>query len=96
MKRARLRNVYLKKRTEGTKTAYNYQQNICVNLFRKSKRSYFKNLNVKLVRDNKKNLEKLFPIKSNLKRESHLLKIKISSQAIKKLLKPSTNSLTTL
>ena len=25
MKRARLRNVYLKKRTEATKAAYNYQ-----------------------------------------------------------------------
>ena len=35
MKRARLRNVYLKKRTEATKAAYNYQQNICVSLLRK-------------------------------------------------------------
>ena len=99
MKRARLRNVYLKKRTEATKAAYNYQRNICVSLLRKSKRSYFENLNVKLVRDNKKFWKKLrpfFPIKSNLKRESHLLKMKISFQTIKKLLKPSTNSLVTL
>ena len=98
MKIARLRHVYLKKRTEATKAAYNYQRNICVSLLRKSKRSYFENLNVKFVRDNK-NLEKrapFFPIKSNLKRESHLLKMKISFQTIKKLLKPSTNSLVTL
>ena len=44
MKRARLRNVYLKKRTEATKAAYNYQRNICVSLLRKSKKSYFENL----------------------------------------------------
>ena len=29
-KKARLGNVYLKKRTEATKAAYNCQQNICV------------------------------------------------------------------
>ena len=99
MKRTRLRNAYVKKRTEATKAAYNYQRNICVSLLRKSKRSYFENLNVKLVRDNKKFWKKLrpfFPIKSNLKRESHLLKIKISFQAIEKLLKPSMNSSVTL
>ena len=44
----------LKKRTEATKAAYNHQQNICVSLLRKSKRFYFENFNVKLVRDNKK------------------------------------------
>ena len=53
MKRARLKNVYLKKQTEGTKAAYNYQRNTSVSLLRKSKWSYFENLNVKLVRDNK-------------------------------------------
>ena len=99
MKSARLRNVYLKKRTEATKAAHNYQRNICVSLLKKSKRSCFENLNVKLVRDNKtfwKNIAPPFPIKSNLKRESHLLKMKKSFQAIKNLLKPSTNSLAML
>ena len=65
MKRASLRNVYLKKRTEATKTTYNYQRNICVSLPRKSKRSYFKNLNVKLVRDNKKFWKNVAPLFSN-------------------------------
>ena len=58
MKRTRLRNPYVKKRTEATKAAYNYQRNICVSLLRKSKKSFFENLNVKPVRDNKKILEK--------------------------------------
>ena len=53
MKRARLRKLYLKKRTEATKAAYNYQRYICVSLLRKSNRSYFDNVNGKLVRDNK-------------------------------------------
>ena len=44
MKRARLRNAYLKKRAETTKAAYNYQRNICVSLLRKWKRSYYENL----------------------------------------------------
>ena len=44
MKTARLRNVYLKKRTEATKTANNYQRNICVSLLRKLKDLIFKTL----------------------------------------------------
>ena len=58
LKRARLRNVYLKEQTEATKSPYNHQRNICVSLLRKSKRSYFENLNVNLVRDKKNFLEK--------------------------------------
>ena len=43
----------LKKRTEATKAAYNYQRNICISILRTSKRCYFENPNVKLVIDNK-------------------------------------------
>ena len=71
VKRARQRNVCCKKRTEATKAVYNYQQHICVSLPRKS---YFENLDVQLVRDNKnfgKTLHPFFPIKSNLKRKQH-------------------------
>ena len=65
MKRARLRNAYLKKPTGATKAAYNYQRNICVSLLRKSKRSYFENLSIKLVRDNKEFGKNVAPIFSN-------------------------------
>ena len=64
MKRARLRNVYLKKRSEATKAAYSYQRNICVSLL-ESKRSYSENLNIKLVRDNKKFWKNIAPPFSN-------------------------------
>ena len=56
MKRARLRNVDLKRRTEATKTVYNYQRKVCVNLFKKSKTCYFESLNVKLVKDKKEKI----------------------------------------
>ena len=99
MKRAILRNVYFKKRTEATKAAYNYQRNICVSLLRKSKRSYFENLNVKLVRDNKifwKNVVPLFPNKIKSKEGITLIENENIISMIKKLLKPSPNSLVML
>ena len=53
MKRSRLRNKYLKNRTEENKLAFNQQRNICVTLFRKEKYDYYNNLNVKKITDNK-------------------------------------------
>ena len=41
VKRARLRNAYLKRRTEATKAAYNYQRNVSVSLLRKSQKVLF-------------------------------------------------------
>ena len=76
MKRVRLRKVYLKKRTEATKAAYNYQQNSCVSLLRKLKRPYFENLNVKLGKDNKnfqKNVAPLFSSKIKSKERITLI-----------------------
>ena len=64
-KRASLKDVYLKKQTETTKAAYNYRWNICLSLLRKSKRSYFENLDVQLLRDNKKFWKKVVPPFSN-------------------------------
>ena len=52
MKRVRLRKDYLKIRAEATKATCNYQRKVCVSLLRKSKRSYFGNLNVKHVKGN--------------------------------------------
>ena len=58
-------NAHAPIRTEATKAAYNYERNICVSLIRKSKRSYFENLNVKLIKDNKKFCENVSPLFSN-------------------------------
>ena len=53
MKGSRFRNNFLRNRTEENKILYNRQRNYCVSLLRKSKRGYYKNLNIKNVTDNK-------------------------------------------
>ena len=54
MLRTRLRNKYLRNKNEASKKAYNRQRNYCVSLFRKERRKYYENLNVKCITDNKK------------------------------------------
>ena len=65
MERTRLRNIYLKQRTETTKVAYNQQRNKCVSILKKTKRSYFESLDVKFVKDNKKFWKKISAFLSN-------------------------------
>ena len=52
-KRTRMRNKFLRERTEANRRAYNIQRNYCVSLIRKPKRDYYSNLNHKQVTDNK-------------------------------------------
>ena len=54
MVRSKLRNKFLKSRSEEDRKAYNKQRNMCVRLLKKTKRSYFSILNTKRVVDNKK------------------------------------------
>ena len=54
MKRSRLRNIFLKTKTEVDKTAYNKQRNHCASLTRKTIKDYYSNLDEKCVIDNKK------------------------------------------
>ena len=54
MTRTRLRNIFLKDRSEENKRKYSKQRNDCVSLLRKSKSEYFGNLNEKKISDNKK------------------------------------------
>ena len=65
MLRTRLRNIYLKQRTETTKVAYNHQRNKCVSILKKSKKSYFGSLDVKFVKENKKFWKRISPLFSN-------------------------------
>ena len=53
MTRTRLRNKFLKDRSEENKKKYSKQRNYCVSLLRKSKSNYFGNLNEKNINDNK-------------------------------------------
>ena len=75
LQRTRLRNIYLKQRTETTKVAYNQQRNKCVSILKKSKRCYFESLDVKFVKDNKifgKKSRPFFQTKLNQRKRSHL------------------------
>ena len=53
MKKTRLRNCYLKKRSEQNRLSYVKQRNNYVSLLRKTKKDYYAILNVKDVVDNK-------------------------------------------
>ena len=53
MKRSKLRNNYLKNKTDANRMLYKKQRNYCVSLLRKSKTNYYANLDAKKVSDNK-------------------------------------------
>ena len=53
MRRTRLRNKFLKDRSEENKKKYSKQRNYCVSLLRKFKSHYFRNLNEKNFNGNK-------------------------------------------
>ena len=54
MTRSRLRNIFLKLKTNQSREAYKIQRNYCVKLLRKTKSRYYENLNVKIIQNNKK------------------------------------------
>ena len=64
-KRTRLRNKFLKNRTESNRVSYNKQRNFCVSLLRKAKKDYYGNLNEKDVIDNKKFWKTVKPLFSD-------------------------------
>ena len=53
MVRSRLRNKYMEIKTAESREAYKKQRNYCTYLLRKTKKSYYENLNVNLITDNK-------------------------------------------
>ena len=65
MKRSNLKNKYLKSRSEEDRQRFVKQRNLCVSLLRKTKKSYFLNLNEKNVIDNQKFWKTVKPMLSN-------------------------------
>ena len=65
IQKSKLRNIFLKNRTEENRNNYAKQRNLCVTLLRKSKREFYGNLNEKKLCDNKKFLGLIKPILSN-------------------------------
>ena len=54
MPRSKLHNKFFKIKIEESKQLYYKQQNICVTLLRKAKRSYFSELDYRILKDNRK------------------------------------------
>ena len=54
MTRSRLRNIFLKNPCETNKINYNKHRNFCTRLFKKEKKKFYDNLDIKQITDNKK------------------------------------------
>ena len=54
MNRSKLRNKFLKTRTEESKRRFYRQRNFCVSLLRRTKRRFFGKLDHRVVSDNRK------------------------------------------
>ena len=53
MTRSRLKSIYLKNQNTTNWNNFKSQRNVCTNLLRKTKRDYFRNLNIRELNDNK-------------------------------------------
>ena len=65
MQRSKLRNLYLKVRSDENRIRYKKQRNICVSLLRKAKRKHFEDLSIADVTDNKKFWKRVKPLFGN-------------------------------
>ena len=54
MLRSKLRNQYLKCKSEETRARFKIQRNLCVTLLRKARRNYYENLELGNLNDSKK------------------------------------------
>ena len=54
MRRSRFKNILNKTRSSESWESYKKQRHFCVNLQRKTKKSYFEGINFKVISDNKK------------------------------------------
>ena len=64
-KRTRLRNKFLKNKTETNKVYYNKQRNFCVYLLWEAKKDYYGDLNEKYMTDNKRFWKAVKPLFSD-------------------------------
>ena len=61
MTKSRLKSIYLKNQNTTNWNNYKSQRNFCTNLLRKTKRDYFRNLNIRELNDNKKFWKRIKP-----------------------------------
>ena len=82
IKRSKIRNKYLRERTNGAKCLYNKQRNLFVSILLKDKREYFGNLNNKIVTDNRKFWKTISPLFSEKTFHRECITLKESNKTI--------------
>ena len=82
MKRSKLRNKYLRERTNEAKSVYNKQRNLCVSILRKNKGDYFGNLSYKIVTDNEKFRKTIGPLFSEKAFRRECITLKESNKTV--------------
>ena len=82
MKGLKVRNKYLRKRTNEAKSLYNKQRNLCVSILRKNKRDYFGKLNNKIATDNRKFWKTISPLFSETVFHRECITLKESNKTI--------------
>ena len=75
MKRSRLRNKFLRTRTEISQIEYKKQRNLCVNLLKKAKKDHYANLDLNCMTDNKKFWQTVKPLFSNKVKAKTVIKL---------------------
>ena len=70
MTRSRLRNKFLRCRSDENKKAYNEQRNRCVKLVRSAKKAHYSNLSIKDVNENKTFWKIIKPLSSENSNEN--------------------------
>ena len=65
MTRSNLENKYLKNRNPENKTVYKKQKNYCSRLYKKERKRYYSNLNLKTITDNKRFWKTMKPFLTN-------------------------------
>ena len=68
---SKLRNKFLKSRSNRDRKADKKQRNLCVSLLRQNKKDYFETLDIKSVTDNKMFLKSVAPLFSNKYKKSN-------------------------
>ena len=82
MHRSKLKNIFNKTKTVHAKEQYKRQRNFCVNLLRKNKKTYFRNLEVKDLKDNRKFWKTIKPFFSNKGSSGNKLLLKENNRLI--------------
>ena len=74
--RSKLRNKYLKSKSEIDKRRYNKQRNYCVKLLRLKKQKYYESLDISKVSDNKTVWKTISPLNKSYLTNSRIILLK--------------------